>query len=185
MAYDVYQSAALVLRYAFAGAGLFIAGRCAYMCMRDGRQARFLRAQAGETGAVAKLSVYTHGGAPIVKPLNREGVVGAGRGSDVRVPRAGLERRHFAYEMVNGQLRVTPIGGADLFDGDQKPARALSVPPGGCFYAGDAKLEYRLIRQTAEPISAAVKRTYGERLRTLVKPPEGLRGRRGDSRRFR
>ena len=65
------------------------------------------------------------------------------------------------------------------------PARALSVPPGGCFYAGDAKLEYRLIRQTAEPISAAAKRTYGERLRTLVKPPEGLRGRRGDSRRFR
>ena len=174
MAYDVYQSAALVLRYAFAGAGLFIAGRCAYMCMRDGRQARFLRAQAGETGA-----------APIVKPLNREGVVGAGRGSDVRVPCAGLERRHFAYEMVNGQLRVTPIGGADLFDGDQKPARALSVPPGGCFYAGDAKLEYRLIRQTAEPISAAAKRTYGERLRTLVKPPEGLRGRRGDRRRFR
>ena len=63
--------------------------------------------------------------------------------------------------------------------------RALSVPPGGCFYAGDAKLEYRLIRQTAEPISAAAKRTYGERLRTLVKPPEGLRGRRGGSRRFR
>ena len=87
--------------------------------------------------------------------------------------------------MVNGQLRVTPIGGADLFDGDQKPARALSVPPGGCFYAGDAKLEYRLIRQTAEPISAAAKRTYGERLRTLVKPPEGLRNGRGGGRRFR
>ena len=65
------------------------------------------------------------------------------------------------------------------------PARALSVPPGGYFYAGDAKLEYRLIRQTAEPISAAAKRTYSERLRTLVKPPEGLRGRRGGSRRFR
>ena len=64
------------------------------------------------------------------------------------------------------------------------PVSALSVPP-RCFYAGDAKLEYRLIRQTAEPISAAAKRTYGERLRTLVKPPEGLRGRRGDSRRFR
>ena len=64
------------------------------------------------------------------------------------------------------------------------PARALSVPPRG-FYAGDAKQEYRLIRQTAEPISAAAKRTCGERLRTLVKPPEGLRGRRGGGQRFR
>ncbi len=176
MAYDAYQSAALVLRYAFAGAGLFIAGRCAYMCVRDGKQARFLRAQASETGAIAKLSVYTNDGAPVVKQLNREGVVGAGRGSDVRVPRAGLEKRHFSYEMVNGQLRVTSIGGADLFDGDQKPAHTLSVSPGGCFYAGDAKLEYRLIRQSAEPVSSAAKRAYGERLRTLVKPPEDPRG---------
>ena len=185
MAYDVYQSAALVLRYAFAGAGLFIAGRCAYMCVRDGKQARFLRAQAGETGAIAKLSVLTNGAPPVVKPLNREGVVGSGRGSDVRVPRAGLERRHFAYEIVKGQLRVTPIGDADLFDGDQKPARAVTVAPGACFYAGDAKLEYRLIRQVAEPISAAAKRTYGERLRTLVKPPEPPRGGRGNGRGFR
>lgn len=185
MAYDVYQSAALVLRYAFAGAGLFIAGRCAYMCVRDGKQARFLRTQAGETGAVAKLSVLTHGSAPVVKRLNREGVVGSGRGSDVRVPRAGLEKRHFSYELVNGQLRVASVGGADLFDGDQKPARTLSVPPGGCFYAGDAKLEYRLIRQSAEPVSSAAKRAYGDRLRTLVKPQESPHGGRRNGRGFR
>ncbi|MBQ3078805.1 MAG: hypothetical protein IJC48_02235 [Clostridia bacterium] len=186
MAVDLFQSAALMLRYGFAAAGALIAGRALYMTIRDGGRASSIRAQARETGVIANLIVKFHGGEIKKYTLNVEGMVGAGRVCDVRIARAGLDRRHFFYEIVNGNMKITAIGHSRIRIDDTQELRETIVRPGREFIAGDAVIRFVVLRQKKAPISPMTKRAYGNTISLVlkdVKPKRVIRRRvrrRGD-----
>lgn len=168
MAYDFYQSAALLLRYGFTVAGLFVAGRGAYMTLRDGRRARGLRADARETGALAVLDVVTPDGQTRKIRIGREGVAGGGRVCDVRVPQAGLRRRHFSYEIVGGRLRVIALEDAVIRTVSGVACPELMLHPGERFVAGKARLRFHVMRVRTAPISPCARRVYGKTMHRAV-----------------
>lgn len=180
MAYDVYQSAALMLRYGFAFAGAFIAGRSIYMTLRDGRRQASIRAHIKETGVIAHLIAKGHRGENRRYGLNVEGVVGDGRACDIRCTRAGMEKRHFFYEIVNGALRVTALGGAFVKDGTGAEKKQITVLPGGRFTAGEAEFRFVVLRARREPLSPVTRRAYGDTIGIVlgrVRPKSVIRRR--------
>ena len=170
MAYDVYQSAALILRYGFTAAGAFIAGRAMYMAVRDGRRARSLRADARETGAVGILLVTYAKGRMQRVPIGREGVAGSGRVCDARIGMAGLEKRHFFYEFVDGNLSITSLAGALLRKMDGQPFSSAVLRPGQRFIAGNARFRFQVLRVRVSPLSPAARRVYGASLSRAMSP---------------
>lgn len=176
MAYDFYQSAALILRYGFSAAGLFIAGRAAYMTVRDGRRARSLRSRTRETGVIAVLQATDARGKTREYPLEREGTAGSSRGSDVKIADCGLEKKHFYYEFREGVLRVTSLNGAELRNEKGALVAECDVLPGGQFLANRARFRFCVMRVKTMPLSPAAKRAYGRTLHTAYAP--GLRARR-------
>ena len=173
MAYDFYQSAALILRYGFTAAGLFIAGRGMYMTVRDGQRARLLRADAKETGAIAVLDVITPDGDTRKVPIGREGVAGAGRSCDARIGHAGLAKRHFVYQFVNGCLRVIALDDSEIRTTDGELLPALLLRPGDCFMAGKTRFCFHVMRVRNSPLSPAAKKAYGSTLHRALSHPDG------------
>ncbi len=165
----MYQSAALILRYAFVLAGVFMAARAVYMTARDARRGAYLRSGAIRTGAVAELLYKDRRGEVRRHMLPREGLAGAGRNCDVRISGAGLEKRHFYAEMVGGRLRVTPIGAAGVGLEKDAPARnVVEIAPGEYFFAGDVKFRYIVLRAKAKPRSPMAKRAYGRAIKRVL-----------------
>lgn len=177
MAYDVYQSAALILRYGFTAAGAFIAGRVFYMTVRDGRRARSIRSGARETGAVGVLLVTPANGRTRRVTIGREGVAGAGRMCDARIPQSGLEKRHFSYEFVNGSLHVTALNGAEIRRTDGIAVSSVTLRPGQRFAAGNARIRFQVMLVRVKPVSPAARRAYGASLPRALRPAR-LSGRR-------
>ena len=169
MAYDLYQSAALILRYAFSAAGAYIAGRAAYMTFKDAGRAAYLRSRSERAGAVCELLLKDKRGDVRKYLLPREGCAGAGRACDVRIASAGLSRRHFYFEMVSGELRLTALNGAFMGLERENPLNSFGVAPGGYFYAGDARFRYVVLRTKAKPLSPMTLRAYGKSLRHVLK----------------
>ena len=178
MAYDFYQSAALILRYGFTAAGAFIAGRAAFMTVRDGRRARSLRARARETGVIAVLQATDARGKTREYPLEREGSAGSGRGSDVKIADCGLEKKHFYYEFRAGVLRVTSLDGAELRNDRGDSVAECDVLPGGQFSANRARFRFCVMRVKTLPVSPAARRAYGGTLRAAYAPEADGGGRR-------
>ena len=181
MAYDVYQSAALILRYGFAAAGAFIAGRAVYMTVRDGRRARSIRADARETGTVGVFLVTPADGCTRRVPIGREGIAGEGRVCDTRIEDINLEKRHFSYEFASGLLLVTAFPGAELRQMNGMPFRSAVLRPGQYFLAGDAQFRFQVTIIRVKPVSPAARRAYGASLPHAMKPvrrPVGRRFRR-------
>ncbi len=162
MAYDLYQSAALTLRYCFAAAGAFIVGRSVYMTIRDGKRQSSVRAHIRETGVLALLIVSCPNGETRRFPLNIEGSVGDGRVCDMRIPGAGLKRRHFFYEIVNGCLTVTAVGASELYEADGNQKKKITLAPAGVFRAGNAVFRFIMLKAKQKPLSPITKRAYGK-----------------------
>ena len=178
MAYDIYQSAALILRYGFTAAGAFIAGRAVYMTVRDGRRARSIRADARETGMVGALLATPANGRTRRVAIGREGVAGAGRVCDARIEGINLEKRHFSYEFVSGSLLVTAFPGAELRQMNGVPFQSAALRPGQCFLAGDAQFRFQVKIVHIKPTSPAARRAYGASLPRAMKPVRRPAGRR-------
>lgn len=169
---DAYESAALVLRFLFLllGAGIFL--RAAWMTFWDSARARSLRQMEERTGAIAHFSVIDSRGRKAIVPIPREGSVGSQWKCDVRIGGAGLEKKHFYYEIIDGGIVITPLDGAvtPVAPGlmDVKPEADGEGPydkkvlrPGRTFACGDAQFKYIVNRISVKPVSPALKRAYG------------------------
>lgn len=168
MAFDAYQSAALILRYGLTALGAYIAGRAAYMTLRDSRNAARIRSGVKQDGVLARLDVRVKRHARAYS-LEREGAVGSGLGADIRVTSAGLKRRQFYYEIVNGDLIVTALKRTSLMRRpDADAVKQLTIKPGGCFIAEGTVFKYTIYRQKATPLSPMTRRAYGDKLKNVL-----------------
>lgn len=168
---ETYEKAAVVLRYLFAAAGVFIALRCVYMCLRDGLRAVRLRDSADKYGAVALLSVLPadkRGRAQEI-PVGRNGLVGAGGRSDVRIRGMGLKGRHFDYEIRASRMYISPIkAGSVSYLGKRAGEDAsgtLVLSPGDRVLAGRASIGFKMLktpRNPASPMNNKVFRVKGK-----------------------
>ena len=165
---NLYESFALVLRYVFVLIGVFIVIRSAYMALIDGRRAKSIRAGETETGILAH---FTVSGDKVTKEkisLYKEGIVGSGRSADVRIGGAGLERKHFYYEIFDGAVEITPLDGAVVIVDGEEISDFVSLRPGGVFTAGRAQLKYVVNRVPVKPVSPTTKRLYGSILQKVT-----------------
>lgn len=110
MAYDAYQSAALILRYGFTAVGAFIAARGMYMAVRDGRRARSLRADARETGAVGYFQVIPADRRMQQAPIGREGATGTGRTRQAPIGRENATEAGRMRQVLIGREGVFGVG---------------------------------------------------------------------------
>ena len=169
---DLYESAALVLRFLFLilGAGIFL--RAAWETAVDSSRARFLRQAEEKTGAIAYFSVIDARGRKSVVPLPREGTVGAQWKCDVKIGGAGLQKKHFYYEIIDGGIVITPLDGEvkptvnDIMEVKKEeesvgPYDKKTFRPGRTFSAGSAQFKYVVNRIHVKPVSPALKRAYG------------------------
>lgn len=167
----MYQSAALILRYVFVLAGVFMAARAVYMTVRDSGRGAYLRSSSYKTGAVAVLYFKDARYGIRSQTLPRECLVGAGRNCDARITGVGLERRHFYAEMIDCKLRITPIGAASVGTEKDIPVKeGVEIAPGEYFFAGDTKFRYIVLRAKAKPLSPMTKRAYGKAIRHVLRP---------------
>ena len=165
---NIYESCALVLRYGFVILGLFIALRSAYMTLIDGRRAKSIRTKEAETGVLAHFSVSGERVAKEKIPLYKEGTVGSGRSADVRIAGAGLEKRHFHYEITDGAIEITPLDGAVIIAEGEEISDFAAFRPGGVFTCGRAQLKYVVNRIPVIPVSPTTKRLYGSILNKVT-----------------
>ena len=100
--------------------------------------------------------------------LYKEGVVGSGRSADVRIGGAGLERKHFYYEIFDGAVEITPLDGAVVIVDGEEISDFVSLRPGGVFTAGRAQLKYVVNRVPVKPVSPTTKRLYGSILQKVT-----------------
>lgn len=168
---DLYESAALVLRFLFLflGAGIFL--RAAWETAVDSSRARSLRQFEEKTGAIAHFVVIDARGRKTVVPIPREGTVGAQWKCDVKIGGVGLEKKHFYYEIVNGGIEITPLDGGvrtvltDIMEVKNKEEEGLFdkkvLRPGRMFICADAQFKYIVNRIAVKPVSPALKRAYG------------------------
>ena len=165
---NVYESCALVLRYAFVLAGAFILVRSAFMTLMDTRRAKVIRSTEAETGVLAHFSLSGEKVPNERYPLYKEGTVGSGRASDLKISGAGLEKKHFYYEIYDGAIEITPLDGAAVFFEGEEITDFLSLRPGGTFRCGRAQFKYIVNRIPVKPVSPTTRRLYGGILSKIV-----------------
>lgn len=176
---DAYESVALVLRFLFLalGAGIFL--RAAWATAVDSARARSLRQMEEKTGAIAYFNMIDARGKRRVVRIPREGAVGSQWKCDVKIANAGLSKRHFYYEIVDGGIEITPVDGAvvtkasDLMevaaDTERKgPYDIKILRPGHTFTAGEAQFQYFVDWIDVKPVSPALKRAYGRITQKLM-----------------
>lgn len=160
---DLYESAALLLRFLFLLLGILILVRAAWMTVKDSARASSLRQNEEETGVIAHFVVVDRKGRGIEIPLLREGLVGTHRKADIRISGAGLEKKHFYYEIIDGGIVVTPLDGA-FIKLEGKPEEMYdpeTLRPGRIFFAGNVQFKYVVNLISVKPISPPLKRAYG------------------------
>jgi len=165
---NLYESCALVLRYVFVLLGFFIVLRSAYMALVDGGRAKSIRSGEAETGILAHLSVSGERVKKDKYSLYKEGVVGSGRGADVRIGGAGLEKKHFYYEIFDGAIEITPLDGAVIHVDGEEIQDFVCLRPGGVFTAGRAQIRYVVNRITVKPVSPTTRKLYGSILSKVM-----------------
>lgn len=166
-----YEKAAVLLRYLFAAAGVFIALRSITMCLRDGIKASRLSESAEKYGAVAILNVLPadrRGRAQEI-PIGRNALVGSGAKSDVRIKGMGLRRRHFDYEIRSSRMYISPLrAGSVSYLGKragEEPSGTLVLSPGDRILAGGASIGFKMLgkpRNSASPMNSKVFKEKGK-----------------------
>lgn len=165
-----YEKIAVLMRYLFAAVGAFVALRSLYMCLKDGVRASRLRESADKYGAVAVLNVL-----PADKrgkgqdiPIGRNGLVGAGSKSDVRIKGMGLKGRHFDYEIRAAVMYISPLhAGSVSYLGKrsgEEAAGVLDLHEGERVLAGGASIGFKMLKtpkSAASPMNAKVYRKKG------------------------
>lgn len=176
---DAYESVALVLRFLFLllGAGIFL--RAAWATMVDSSRARSLRQLEEKTGTIAYFNVIDARGRKAVVHIPREGTVGSHWKCDVKIGGAGLEKKHFYYEIIDGGIEITPLDGAveavktDLMEvkpemDGEGPYDKKILRPGRTFTCANAQFKYIVNRINVKPVSPALKRAYGRITQKLM-----------------
>ena len=170
MAYDFYQSAALILRYIFAAAGVWIAGYALYTVLCDGRRARILRGYAHQTETLCILDERCPDRKTFRYLLDREGYAGAGSGCDIRISGDEFLGRHFHYNLTNGCLYVSALPNAEILDMNGQSVKKITLTPGASFRVGQTRFRFRVMRVVTRPLSPDLSNAYGSRLPTAMKP---------------
>ena len=172
MSPETYEKAAVVLRYVFAAAGVFITLRAAYMAVKDGYKASKIRQGELKYGAVAVMSVYPadRRGKPQKMPIGRNGCVGSGLKSDIRIRGMGLKSRHFDYEINASRMYIFSLGEGDVQllgkRADEESAQRLELAPGEKILAGRAMISFAMLKTpngSVSPMNSKVYRSKGKR----------------------
>ncbi len=110
MSEEAYELLAMGARYWFVLLGAVIVWRSLSWLALDSRARRRELRDLPDAGLVGEVVDLDTGRA---YPLPYEGTLGGGRGCDVRIPGAGLKRRHLSLMLVRGKgMRVTLARGA-------------------------------------------------------------------------
>ena len=167
---DTYEAVAVLMRYPLAVAVVFIAARAAFMCIKDGCRAVRLRDSADRYGAVAYIHVLPadRQGKAQKLPIGRNGLVGSGSRSDVRIKGMGLRGRHFDYEIRASRMYISPIR-ADSVSylgrrAGEDASGILVLDPGDKILAGRAAIGFSMLktpRNAASPMNEKVFRSQG------------------------
>ena len=168
---DTYETAALLLRFLFLFLGAAVFVRAAWMTFKDSARASYLRQAEEKTGIIAHFSVTDERGRGMTVPLLREGTVGSQWKADIRIGGAGLEKKHFYYEIIDGGIVSTPLDGA-FIKLEEKPEEiydAETLRPGHVFFAGTVQFKYVVNRIAVKPISPPLKRAYGSITEKILK----------------
>ena len=123
MSTEAYELLALGMRYWFALLGAVIVLRSFSWLQKDRRARKRALRQLPDAGMVGEIVWLDQNKA---FPLPREGVIGAARSCDIRIPARGVRARHALFRFVEGEgVRVTPLGRAQVFQaGEPLPAGA-------------------------------------------------------------
>ena len=154
---SAYQLLALGVRYLFIAILAVVVLRAGLSLLGEhNRRKKRLRSlpDAGMVGEMRDLNSDSS------YPLPREGVLGSGRGCDIRLP--GLRRRHANFAFVDGKgLLITPCHhrGALLLDG-QDVRRGGYALHGACLQAGNYQLRIRLFAGLKAPRRAQYAETW-------------------------
>jgi len=154
---SAYQLLSLGVRYLFVAILAVLVLRAGLSLMHEhGKRKKRLRSlpDAGMVGEMRSLNSDSS------YPLPREGVLGSGRGCDIRLH--GLRRRHANFAFVDGKgLLITPCHhrSALLLDG-QDIRRGGYALHGACLQAGDYQLRIRLFAGLKAPRRAQYAETW-------------------------
>ncbi len=172
MSPETYEKLAVVLRYLFALAGAFVALRAVYMALVDGRKAAAIRQSELKYGAVAMLTVLPadrHGKAQRL-PIGRNGSVGSGHKSDIRIKGMGLRGRHFDYEIRACRMYVFSLREGDVQLVGRRASEGapenIELNPGDRILAGKAAMSFSMLktpRVTKSPMNSKVFKAKGRR----------------------
>lgn len=152
---SLYEIVALGARYVFAGLMVLIVLRAWRITLVDSRRASQLRRMSPQTGLSGELLVIDgdeKARRGMKYPVIREGMIGSSRRADIRIRHSSVRRRHAYFQLTEDGLSVRTHAGAPMRDGDDRPARALTLPDGGEFMIGRVRL---LLVLTEAPEPAA------------------------------
>ena len=140
---NLYELIALGARYVFAGLMVLIVLRAWRITLVDSRRAAALRRLSPQTGLSGELLVLDGDGKArkgMRYPVIREGMIGSGRRSDIRIRHASIRRKHAYFQLTERGLTVQARPGAILRDGSGHRARSLTLPDGAEFSLGRVRL---------------------------------------------
>jgi len=136
-----YQLLALGARYLFVFWAGVIVLRASLSLLKEHRQRKKTLRNLPDAGMVGEICDVDSGKS---YPLPREGVLGGGRGCDIRI--RGLRRRHVNFAFVDGKgLLLTPCHHRSVVLLDGQPIRRGGYAlHGACMQAGEYQLRIRL-----------------------------------------
>jgi hypothetical protein len=152
---DLYELAALGMRYFFAAIMILIVGRAWKISVVDSRRAKALRRLAPETGLCGEFLVVAGDGRRAREgmryPVIREGLVGSSRKADVRVRAASVRHVHAFFERTPGGLRVRAQSRARMYDAQGALRREALLGDGDRVTFGKVELMLILTDGQAAP----------------------------------
>ena len=155
MSVEIYEVAALAMRYVLTGIALLIVLRAWRTTVRDSHRANKLRAWSPETGLAGEF-VVLEGGQRAPEgtryPVIREGMLGNSAKADIRVRHPSVRKRHLWFTMEENGLRVRCEHGATVL---YRAARLKDdvLPDGAVIRVGQVRL--LLVLTDAPRVAAA------------------------------
>ncbi len=144
-----YEILALMMRYVFVALSALICLLSFGWLLREHRAHARERRQLPRAGQIGVFE-FADTGERI--PLAPEGLVGAGRGCDVVIPRRGLRARQFSYRFQPRRgVEIVPCRGAQVTVNGQKAQAGYYALSGALVRTGDVTLRLRLLKRLRLP----------------------------------